>query len=176
MPQFLGVERISKIIIHSHNFSEIVFIALLRICLTLWGWKKIEIQFNAVLRICLTLWGWKINFRKTFYCCNPNLPHFLGVKDKISEIQFHAVLWICLTFWGWKINFRNSINSRLMWKCNRWFYSDSDSRESPIPKFLEGNSWVMVITFYKHLDCFWILLTNFDGYKNTQTSWVLQRS
>ena len=27
-----------------------------------------------------------------------------------------------------------------MWKWNRWFYSDSDSRESPIPKFLEGNS------------------------------------
>ena len=119
-----------------------------------------------------------------------------------------------------------------MWKWNRWFYSDSDSRESPIPKFLGGNScenrigiesvihnekqrakrfyrwkrlllsslliksagqlakrvartkrtdfslcdsipipifWkhfrIMVITFYKHLDCFWILLTNFDGYK-----------
>ena len=47
---------------------------------------------------------------------------------KVKYIIFHPM--------GWKI----WSYSRLMWKWNQWFYSDSDSRESPIPKFLEGNS------------------------------------
>ena len=50
----------------------------------------------------------------------------------------------------------------LMWKWNWNRISDSIS----IPILWKQHFRIMVITSYKHLDCFWILLTNFEGNQN----------